>query len=191
MIVCAQGEFDTEQYEAWHTKAVDYGELALAAERIMNRLAIDFSGRRRRSPWPGRVLLALAAAVCVDTVMSYRDALELAESLRGAARAGAAARRSRAARSRQEELAAVRDTLERLAMPWDALFGALESAASDQVALLGIEPDAKAGTVVISGDSKDYLAALELRAQPEQDRGARPGAARAPRGEDERPAQAR
>jgi hypothetical protein len=32
VIVCAQGEFDTEQYEAWHTLAVDYSELALAAE---------------------------------------------------------------------------------------------------------------------------------------------------------------
>ena len=59
-----------------------------------------------------------------------------------------------------EELAAVRETVERLGMPWSRLFGALESAASDQVALLGIEPDPKAGTVVISGDSKDYLAAL-------------------------------
>jgi hypothetical protein len=32
VIVCAQGEFDTAQYEAWHTKAVEYGALALAAE---------------------------------------------------------------------------------------------------------------------------------------------------------------
>jgi len=30
VIVCAQGDFDTEQYEAWHAKAVDYRELALA-----------------------------------------------------------------------------------------------------------------------------------------------------------------
>jgi hypothetical protein len=45
-------------------------------------------------------------------------------------------------------------------MPWDRLFAALEATATDQVALLGIEPDPKAGTVVISGDSKDYLAAL-------------------------------
>ena len=44
--------------------------------------------------------------------------------------------------------------------PWGNLFGALESAATDQVALLAIEPDPKAGTVVIQGDSKDYLAAL-------------------------------
>jgi hypothetical protein len=32
VIVCAQGDFDTAQYEAWHTQAVDYSELALAAE---------------------------------------------------------------------------------------------------------------------------------------------------------------
>ena len=54
----------------------------------------------------------------------------------------------------------MRETVDRLGLPWDTLFGALESAATDQVALLGIEPDPKAGTVVISGDSKDYLAAL-------------------------------
>lgn len=32
VIVCAQGAFDTGQYEAWHTKAVSYPELALAWE---------------------------------------------------------------------------------------------------------------------------------------------------------------
>jgi hypothetical protein len=45
-------------------------------------------------------------------------------------------------------------------MPWKNLFGALESTATDKVALLAVEPDPKAGTVVISGDSKDYLSAL-------------------------------
>ncbi|HZM37281.1 MAG TPA: PilN domain-containing protein, partial [Burkholderiales bacterium] len=40
------------------------------------------------------------------------------------------------------------------------LFGALESAASPQVALLAIEPDPRTGTVRISGEGKDYLAAL-------------------------------
>jgi hypothetical protein len=32
VIVCAQGAFDTAQYEAWHTKAVSYPEVALAWE---------------------------------------------------------------------------------------------------------------------------------------------------------------
>jgi Tfp pilus assembly protein PilN len=59
-----------------------------------------------------------------------------------------------------EEIAAAKETVQRLAMPWDSLFRALESAANDQVALLGIQPDPKTGTVLISGDSKDYLAVL-------------------------------
>jgi hypothetical protein len=32
VIVCAQAAFDTAQYEAWHTQAVSYGELALTWE---------------------------------------------------------------------------------------------------------------------------------------------------------------
>ena len=32
VIVCAQGEFDTQMYEAWRTEALGYRELALASE---------------------------------------------------------------------------------------------------------------------------------------------------------------
>jgi Tfp pilus assembly protein PilN len=59
-----------------------------------------------------------------------------------------------------EEIALARETVQRLSTPWTRLFSALESAATDNVTLLSIEPDPKARTVVISGDSKDYLAAL-------------------------------
>jgi Fimbrial assembly protein (PilN) len=59
-----------------------------------------------------------------------------------------------------QEVAAVRETVQRLALPWDGLFLALESAANDKVALTVIEPDTAKGTVTISADGKDYLAAL-------------------------------
>jgi hypothetical protein len=59
-----------------------------------------------------------------------------------------------------EEVASVRETVERIGTPWDKLFGALESAASEDIALSGIEPDPKTGTVIVSGNGKDYLAAL-------------------------------
>jgi HAMP domain-containing protein len=124
----------------------------------MKKLGLDFV-RRPGSPWPGRVLLVLAVGVSVETALSYkdlRDAVALNEAALGRTQPRAAPGRKVPA----EELASVRETVERLGMPWSRLFGALESAASDQVALLGIEPDPKAGTVVISGDSKDYLAAL-------------------------------
>jgi Tfp pilus assembly protein PilN len=59
-----------------------------------------------------------------------------------------------------EEVAAARETVQRLSLPWTKLFSAIESAASEHVALTAIEPDTRAGTVKITGDSKDYLAAL-------------------------------
>ena len=101
----------------------------------------------------------MALAVSLDLALSYKS-LSSAVALSEARLARAQPRRAPARKVSAEELAAVRDTVERLGMPWDRLFAALESAASDQVALLGIQPDPKTGTVVISGDSKDYLAAL-------------------------------
>lgn len=125
----------------------------------MQRLELDFRRRRPASPWTGRVLLALAVAFASDVALSYKSVRASLDS----SEARIAAARPRAAPQKKvspEEVALARDTVQRLGMPWHELFGALESAANEQVALLGIEPDPKAGTVVISGDSKDYLAAL-------------------------------
>ena len=125
----------------------------------MRKLEINFVGRGRRSPRAARILLVAALAVCLDLGLSYRE-LRASQALLET-RLGQDAPVQAAARNvSAEEVAAVRETVDRLAMPWNRLFAALESAASDQVALLGMEPDPKAGTVVISGDSKDYLAAL-------------------------------
>ena len=124
----------------------------------MQQLQIDFSGRRRGSPWLGRVLLALAACVALDAAWSYHAARStLSENQ---ARVAKRTPGGAAPKATPQEVAAVRDTVQRLALPWDELFKALESAASDKVALAAIEPDPKAGTVTISGDGKDYLAAL-------------------------------
>jgi Tfp pilus assembly protein PilN len=124
----------------------------------MNRIRIDFSGARHASPWLGRVLLAAAAAVCIDAGLEYKN-------LAGVLKAGEArlAKRAPAAaepKATPQEVAVVRETVQRLSLPWDELFAALESAASDTVALAAIEPDTSKGTVTISGDGRDYLAAL-------------------------------
>jgi hypothetical protein len=124
--------------------------------RRFQKLDIDFRRAPQRSPWAARVVMVVAAAIALDAGHSYREARSVIESNRAAlARAPA-----NAPRASKEEVALARDTVERLATPWAGLFGALESAASDQVALLAVEPDAKAGKVLISGEGKDYLAAL-------------------------------
>ena len=124
----------------------------------MQQLQIDFSGKRGGSPWLGRVLLALATCVALDAAWSYHAARStLSENQ---ARVAKRTPGGAAPKATPQEVAAVRETVQRLALPWDELFQALESAASDKVALAAIEPDARAGTVTISGDGKDYLAAL-------------------------------
>lgn len=63
-----------------------------------------------------------------------------------------------------EEIAFARETVSRLSTPWQSLFGAVEAGHTDSVALLSIEPDADARTVTITGEAKDYLAALSYMA---------------------------
>lgn len=124
------------------------------------RLELDFVRRRRAAPWAGMALLAVAAAFAADLGASY---VALSRSIEQAELRLArlpAHERTAAKPAPPEEIAAAREAIERLSMPWQELFGALESAASDKVALLAIEPDPASGTVRISGDGKDYLAAL-------------------------------
>ena len=125
----------------------------------MQRLVLDFVAQPR-SPWAARVLLLAALAVIGDMTFSF-VALTRANAAAEKRLAQLGPRALQAARAvSSDELAAARDTAQRLSLPWTQLFAALESASNDQVALLAIEPDARAGTVTISGDSKDYLAAL-------------------------------
>jgi Tfp pilus assembly protein PilN len=125
---------------------------------MMQKLQIDFREPRQRSPWIGRVMLAGAALVALDAGLSYHTA----KSTLGENQARLAQRTParNAPKVSPQEVAAARETVQRLTLPWDDLFSAIESVASDKVALAAIEPDPRNGTVTISGDSKDYLAAL-------------------------------
>jgi hypothetical protein len=124
----------------------------------LRKLAIDFRPGRRASPWASRALLAVAAAVVLDSGLAYHDArraIARNEALLAKAQPAGAARQAS-----KEEVALARDTVQRLSTPWSELFGALEGATSEQVAILAVEPDPKNGKVLISGEGKDYLAAL-------------------------------
>lgn len=130
-------------------------------------LDLDFRRTRPASPWAGWVMLALAVLFMMDLGYSYYAArASLADTearlAKQARTPGGPARASASHRSATpEEIALARETVQRLSIPWDNLFGALESAATDRVSLTAIEPDVKAGTVVISGEGKDYPAVLD------------------------------
>ncbi len=135
--------------------------------RAPRALELDFRGAKRSAPWAAWVLLALAAGFTADLAVSYNDVQEsivkAQARLAGVERPRNAAGPARDARQNisPEEIAQARDTYTRLSTPWNDLFGALESTVADKVTLLAIEPDTKTGTVVISGEGRDYPAVLE------------------------------
>lgn len=137
----------------------------------MQKLDLDFHRTRPASPWARWLLLALVLAFMADVGVSYYGARhtlaqneerlgQLGRSSDGATKA---ALTNRAPST--EEVRVARDTIQRLAMPWDSLFSALEATASDKVALLAIEPQPGSGTVLISGEAVDYRAALDYVSQ--------------------------
>ena len=130
----------------------------------MHPLTIDFHRTRRSAPWAGPLLAVLALALSAEVGLSYQRAREAtAAAEQRVASLGRQAERTRnapQAGASREEVAAAREVFLRLSTPWEKLFGAIESSANGRIALVGIEPDPKAGTVLISGESPDYLAAL-------------------------------
>jgi hypothetical protein len=130
------------------------------------RLELDFLRRGRRAGWASWTLLALALAFALDVGRSWQALrTEVArKETQLAARAGDRPRgdliRISNRPPREGELLSARDTLRRLSLPWNALFGALEAAQTEGTWLLSIEPDVQNGTVTLSGEARDYLAAL-------------------------------
>jgi len=142
----------------------------------MRRVELDFLRTGRPAGWAAWTLLAIACAFALDLGRSWYVLKEdvARKEARLAAHAGQARRNDlikvsgqRAAQrpAREGELAAARDTLHRLSVPWDALFGALEASRTERALLLSIEPDAGGGTVTLTGEAKDYLAALSYTLQ--------------------------
>jgi hypothetical protein len=130
------------------------------------RLDLDFHRPPRAPRRAGWLLLAIATAFAADVGWSWlhgKDELAMAERQ-------LAARPARAANGNlvrvalqppsTEEMALARETIRRIAMPWEDLFASLEFAQSERVALLAVEPDPERGTVVLTGEARDYLAAL-------------------------------
>jgi len=131
--------------------------------RASRPLALDFRAARPGSHWMAWVLAAAAVTFSADVSMSYyraREAVTADEA--GLARLERSARgQLNGARTTPEEIAQARETYLRLTTPWNELFGALESASSEKVVLVAIEPDPKAGTVLVSGEAGDFPAVLE------------------------------
>jgi hypothetical protein len=84
-----------------------------------------------------------------------------------------AAPRARSARVREfsqeirKEIAQANTVLDQINLPWETLFDSIESAATEQIALLSLQPNVANQTLRISGEAKnmsellDFVEALE------------------------------
>lgn len=130
----------------------------------MRALQLDY--RHRRGPrLAAYVLVAFAIGFAADAAIHYRslerDIAFKETRLASRARLRAPVSFPASAKSASaDEYAFARDTARRLTTPWESLFQALEASQSEHVALLSIEPDVENRAVSISGEAKDYLAAL-------------------------------
>jgi Tfp pilus assembly protein PilN len=140
----------------------------------MHRIDLDYIPRSGTARWLGTVVLALAAlagAKQVDTYVTAEHEVALLE-----ARISRIQSRNEKSRvvampdSTVREIRRANEVIEQIALPWDRLFRAVESAAGERVALLGITPDQKSGTVEVAGEAADVNAMFDyvkrLQRQP-------------------------
>jgi hypothetical protein len=144
---------------------------------VTPRLDLDFSSERRRAGPLGRALLLIGLAAAAAGVYVHVDTdgerAALSETVddmkkllaRKGVRLAAPAVLNDETRAEIQRANAV---IDRIAVPWYALFRDLEQAADRNVALLAVEPEADRRSVKIDGEAKSLQAILAYMVKLEQ-----------------------
>jgi Tfp pilus assembly protein PilN len=122
-----------------------------------------------RPSWPGLLVLAIAVAVAGVLLARYRDAQ--LEVLRLEAASGLAAPQRAAARPvtparLEDEARSAEAVVRQLTVPWAALIRTIEQAATKEVAILQLQPDAEQRVLRLTAEARsreamfDYLRRL-------------------------------
>ncbi len=121
------------------------------------RVELDYIAPVRRAPWVGLAVLVVSLAVASYLLASYRDAkLELA---RLEAAAGLISPERRPARALtkeriEEEVKSAEAVVRELTLPWAAVIEAVERAATREVAVLQLQPDAHSRILRITAEAR-------------------------------------
>jgi hypothetical protein len=133
------------------------------------RVELDYVAPVRRASWPGMLVLVLAIAIAGVLLARYRDVqlevvrLEAASGLIAPPRA--AARPVTPARL-EDEARNAEAVVRQLTVPWAALIRTIEQAATREVAILQLQPDAEQRVLRLTAEARsreamfDYLRRL-------------------------------
>lgn len=133
--------------------------------------ALDLDFVHRRPAWPAWLLLGLGAVLAADALfdtLRLRDELALAQGRPRGSPVAAATTKEALNEATRRELEQARKALLELALPWEALFQAIEGSIGRDTALLAIEPDAGKRLLRISGEARSYPALLAFMVRLEK-----------------------
>lgn len=140
----------------------------------MRALTLDYQ-RSAQPGWPSWLLLGIGVLVAAVALFHYaalrrelsgwetRAAETMRQIQRGKPAAGWEARSPEEA---ARELGSANEILQKLSVPWEALFSALEATRGNRIALLAVEPDVRKAQVRIVAEARtakdmlDYLRRL-------------------------------
>jgi hypothetical protein len=134
----------------------------------MRALTIDYRRSGRATPWTGLLLLVAGVLVAASVMARYpaiaRKVQDLETQIRDQKREMHAQEGQRKPSTDIQksltEVKAANEIIAQLALPWDDLFNAVESARTKEMALLAIEPDAQKRRVKLSGEAKNLESML-------------------------------
>lgn len=131
----------------------------------MTRLQLDYQVGKP-FPWAGAVLLALALLVSSLIGAYYHYVIERTaywEAKTGRVEKGSESHVSADARTTNDlamEIRHANEVLNKITLPWNTLFQAVEWSSGKDVALLAMEPDADKHVVKISAEAKNIAAVM-------------------------------
>jgi Tfp pilus assembly protein PilN len=135
----------------------------------MSGLGLDFARTRPRAPWWAWALLAagLVAALWVGQQyrLTERELATVQSRLQGLQATPATPPIQRRDPALEAERAARAEAQRALDMPWGELLATLQRTRPQGVALLGLEADARRGTLTLSAEARDYPAMIDYYAQ--------------------------
>lgn len=128
------------------------------------RIHLDYVVASRPPRWPGAVVLVVSLAVAAELFTGYRTArMELARLEAAAGMIGPQRGPVRAipAKRLDEERKSAEAVVRELTLPWGALIRTLEQAATREVAILQLQPDAHQRVVKITAEARNQAAMFE------------------------------
>jgi autotransporter translocation and assembly factor TamB len=124
---------------------------------MTRRVELDYIAPLRRPVWPGLAVLVFSLVVAGGLLERYRDAQQ--EVMRLETESGLIApdrmpAKTQSKASLDEEAKNAEMVVRRLTLPWASLVGTLEAAATREVAILQLQPDAEQRLLKLTAEAR-------------------------------------